>query len=341
MSLISLIFLLPRKQAAGVLRAHAFMLLFVLFLQVVVQANAFAVEKDSAISVDLIKGKTAIQKPSDSLDTRLQTLKSNKGTASTIRTPIITGPISYKLLHSEAQDPRLFVQGFEISDQSLYISSGRYGLSALFKESIDETIRRQDGDLVHRFHASIFAEGLSIANNHIYVLSWRSQKGFVFDKNFGKVGEFSYPHEGWGIAHEKTTSENAKQFIVSDGTSTLRRYLSTDISTFDEIERFTVSYKGASLTHLNELELVDDLLFINQFGSHAIIVYDLKNYRTIGLMDLSKLSKKHKRLQRRNPDAVLNGIAYDSRHKALWVTGKLWPKRYLIKPEFTTSHDHF
>ncbi|HSK45326.1 MAG TPA: glutaminyl-peptide cyclotransferase, partial [Candidatus Binatia bacterium] len=29
-------------------------------------------------------------------------------------------------------------------------------------------------------------------------------------------------------------------------------------------------------------------------------------------------------------DAVLNGIAYDSLHKRLFVTGKLWPKIFEI-----------
>jgi len=27
---------------------------------------------------------------------------------------------------------------------------------------------------------------------------------------------------------------------------------------------------------------------------------------------------------------VLNGIAYDPLKKAYWITGKLWPKRYLV-----------
>ena len=30
-------------------------------------------------------------------------------------------------------------------------------------------------------------------------------------------------------------------------------------------------------------------------------------------------------------EAVLNGIAYDSKHKRLFVTGKLWPKLFEIE----------
>jgi len=32
-----------------------------------------------------------------------------------------------------------------------------------------------------------------------------------------------------------------------------------------------------------------------------------------------------------DPEAVLNGIAYDSAHDRLFITGKLWPKLFEIK----------
>jgi glutamine cyclotransferase len=32
-----------------------------------------------------------------------------------------------------------------------------------------------------------------------------------------------------------------------------------------------------------------------------------------------------------DPEAVLNGIAYDAEHDRLFVTGKLWPKLFEIK----------
>ncbi|MGA1624742.1 MAG: glutaminyl-peptide cyclotransferase, partial [Prochlorothrix sp.] len=34
---------------------------------------------------------------------------------------------------------------------------------------------------------------------------------------------------------------------------------------------------------------------------------------------------------RANPDAVLNGIAYDAEADRLFVTGKLWPRLYEIE----------
>ncbi|MDW8481954.1 MAG: glutaminyl-peptide cyclotransferase [Meiothermus sp.] len=33
-----------------------------------------------------------------------------------------------------------------------------------------------------------------------------------------------------------------------------------------------------------------------------------------------------------NPDAVLNGIAYDEQNRRIYVTGKLWPYLFEIEP---------
>jgi glutamine cyclotransferase len=49
----------------------------------------------------------------------------------------------------------------------------------------------------------------------------------------------------------------------------------------------------------------------------------------VGRLDLSPLANEIKRMYP-NTD-VLNGIAYDKNSRALLVTGKLWPKSFLIR----------
>ena len=44
--------------------------------------------------------------------------------------------------------------------------------------------------------------------------------------------------------------------------------------------------------------------------------------------DLAELVEKN---SAGSQDRVLNGIAYDADKRAFWVTGKLWPERYLVK----------
>jgi len=47
-----------------------------------------------------------------------------------------------------------------------------------------------------------------------------------------------------------------------------------------------------------------------------------------GWIDLTGLMSVGYRL---DPEAVLNGIAYDSAHDRLFVTGKLWPRLFEIR----------
>jgi glutamine cyclotransferase len=48
----------------------------------------------------------------------------------------------------------------------------------------------------------------------------------------------------------------------------------------------------------------------------------------VGWIDLSGLLSSVYRLE---PEAVLNGIAYDPGEKRLFVTGKLWPSVFEIR----------
>ncbi|MFP6675533.1 MAG: glutaminyl-peptide cyclotransferase, partial [Pirellulaceae bacterium] len=54
---------------------------------------------------------------------------------------------------------------------------------------------------------------------------------------------------------------------------------------------------------------------------------DIKDGRVTGIVDLRGLYRSG----RRRSDDVLNGIAYDTAQKRLYVTGKNWPRLYEIK----------
>lgn len=64
---------------------------------------------------------------------------------------------------------------------------------------------------------SYFGEGLALLGGKLYQLTWRSNKGFVYDlKTFERVGEFGYGGEGWGLATDGTS------LYQSDGTEKIR-----------------------------------------------------------------------------------------------------------------------
>ncbi len=112
---------------------------------------------------------------------------------------------------------------------------------------------------------------------------------------------------------------------MSDGSPELR-FL--DPLTFKELRRVRVTADGKPIDQLNELEWVEGEVLANVWMTDRIARIDPKTGRVTGWIDLSGILPS---AQRPNPDAVLNGIAYDAKKKRLFVTGKLWPKLFEIQ----------
>jgi len=152
----------------------------------------------------------------------------------------------YKVVRTYPHDPRAFTQGLEYEDGVLYESTGLYGQSALIKRNLEtgEVLK------IERLPRKYFGEGITVFRDRIIQLTWKSQTGFVYDKNtFRLLREFSYRGEGWGLTHDAT------HLIMSDGTATLR-FL--DPNTFAEVRRLTVRDNGRPINDLNELEFIPD-----------------------------------------------------------------------------------
>ena len=223
---------------------------------------------------------------------------------------------SYEVVASYPHDPSAFTQGLLLEDGVLYESTGRRGQSSLRK------IDLKTGEVlkVRKLPDSYFGEGAAIAGDKIIQITWRSQKGFVYDKNtFELLETFAYPGEGWGLTYD------GRSLIMSDGTGVLR-YL--DPATLKETGKLEVYGENGPVSSLNELEYVDGEIFANIWGSDRIARVDPETGRVKGWIDLSGiLTEKDKK----GGEDVLNGIAWDPDSKRLFVTGKLWPKLYEIR----------
>ena len=84
----------------------------------------------------------------------------------------------------------------------------------------------------------------------------------------------------------------------------------------------------APVTQLNELEYIHGQIYANIWHSDRIARISPTTGKVLGTIDLTGLLPDS---ERSTPEAVLNGIAYDSVHDRLFVTGKLWPKLFEIK----------
>ena len=77
-----------------------------------------------------------------------------------------TPQIEYRVLERQTQTRDNFVQGLEIFDNKIYLSSGGYGKSILRKYDL----KNGGLELERAMSSNIFAEGLTIFKNRLYLL---------------------------------------------------------------------------------------------------------------------------------------------------------------------------
>ena len=231
---------------------------------------------------------------------------------------------TYKVINTYPHDRSAFTEGLVFEDGVLYEGTGLHGHSTLRRVKLETGEILQICELPPQF----FGEGVTIYENKLIQLTWKSHIGFVYDKySFKLLQEFNYPDEGWGITHD------GKNLIMSDGTSTLH-FL--DPETFEEIGQIEVSANNIPVTRINELEYIQGEIYANIWQTERIARIDPLTGQVVGWIDLKGIL---------NPEDdsetvdVLNGIAYDAKNDRLFVTGKFWPKLFeieLIKSLFLT-----
>jgi len=223
----------------------------------------------------------------------------------------------YRVVNSFPHDSRAFTQGLLVRDGYFYESTGQNGQSTIRK------VRVTTGEVVQQqsLESQYFGEGLTDWGGQLIQLTWKHQLGFVYDlASFKSIRSFTYPGEGWGLTHDRTN------LIMSDGQpSGELRFL--DPRTYAEVRRVTVRDAGRPVNRLNELEFVRGEVFANVWYTDEICRIDPATGRVTGWIDLAGILPA---AQRPGPDAVLNGIAYDSGTNRLFVTGKYWPRVFEI-----------
>ena len=165
----------------------------------------------------------------------------------------------FKVLNSFPHDPTAFTQGFAYRDGFLYESTGLYGESSLRRTN------PATGEVTAKINLSpkFFGEGLTILGDSIYQLTWKSGRGFIYDrKTLGRKGSFTYSTEGWGLTDDGTS------LIMSDGTEKLY-FLSP--GNFKVTKVLRVREGGSPVRMLNELEYAGGKIYCN--------IWALRRYR--------------------------------------------------------------
>ena len=229
-------------------------------------------------------------------------------------TPTVRAVVAQRYPH----DTSAFTQGLFFVDGQMYETTGMEGQSELRKVDYRTGLVQQRRGLP----APYFGEGSVALNGRLYQLTWKSQRAFVYDlATFQPRDTLSYTGEGWGLTTDGTA------LYMSDGTAKLRVL---DPRTFAVRRTIDVKDGGSPVSQLNELEWVDGQILANVWQSEQIARIDPATGSVVGWIDLQGILPTS---QRTGKEDVMNGIAYDTTTKKLFVTGKWWPTLFEVRLE--------
>ncbi len=169
----------------------------------------------------------------------------------------------------------------------------------------------------------VFGEGINIFNNKIYQLTWQNHKVNVYDINNidNPIKVFDWPYEGWGITN------NGKDLIISDGSENLYFVNAED---FKLKNKLLIIDNVGPVDNINELEYIDGYIYANIYLADYIVKIDPSNGHVVGRISLPGLIQQYAPGYQLKQGEVLNGIAYDSTNKKIYITGKDWPKLFEV-----------
>jgi glutamine cyclotransferase len=289
-----------------------------------------------SVRVGSKKDSTALSLKTDSMPVgpRIITAKVYQGgKEQEISTNIVLMPAkapveyTYKVIKVFPHDTSCYTEGLLYQDGFLYESGGGYadppqgqpkdGQSSLRKVDLNT------GKVLQKvmLDPKVFGEGISIIGNKIIQLTWKDKIGYVYDKStFKLLNNFSnnVGVEGWGMCFD------GNKLYMDDSTN---RIWFLDKNTYRQTGYIDVYNDKAPVDSINELEYIDGKLYANIYQTDNIIVIDPKTGAVLEKIDLSSLYPE----PRTPPAEVMNGIAYDSKEKRIFITGKKWQHLYQVE----------
>lgn len=221
--------------------------------------------------------------------------------------------IPWNLVAERPRDPNAYTQGLVAYRGVLLESTGQYGESSIRR--VDPRTGRvlAQVDLEPRY----FGEGLTVLRGRAVQLTWLERRVFRWDPaTLAARGSQAYRFEGWGLA------TNGRHLIASDGSATVRWLHPTSLRVVRSVR---VRDGRRAVFGLNELEYRSGVLWANVFGSDRIALIDPRSGRVRAWLDMARLRG------RITSGGVLNGIARDPVTGRMIVTGKDWPRMFVIR----------
>lgn len=224
--------------------------------------------------------------------------------------------LAWQTVETRPHDAAAFTEGLVAHAGVLLESTGLEGASSVRR------VRAKTGAVLRRAAnpPGVFGEGLTVLGGTAWQLTWRDGRIYGYDpRTLTRRFTRAYPREGWGL-----TTDGAS-LIASDGTPALR-WMSP--RTLRVSRTVVVADGGNPVSNLNELEMIDGAIWANVWPTTRIAIIDPADGHVRAWLDLARLDPNVGK-----PEAVLNGIAVDPVTRLPLVTGKHWPRMYVIRPE--------
>lgn len=228
-----------------------------------------------------------------------------------------TQQLGVEVIDSFDHDAAAFTQGLELRDGVFYESTGLYGSSDI------RLVDPGTGDVLdaEALPDDEFGEGLTLTEDAVWQITW--QEGVAYQRDLETldvVDTVEYEGEGWGICYD------GDRLVMSDGSSTLTF---RDPETFAVEGTVEVTLDGEPLDQINELECVGGQVWANVWQTDEIVRIHPGTGEVGAVVDASGLLTE----EESSSADVLNGIAAAEEDGTFYITGKLWPRLFLVRFE--------
>jgi glutamine cyclotransferase len=233
-----------------------------------------------------------------------------------ILSDVVPQKYTYRVVSKYPHDADAYTQGLIYENGKFFESTGLEEKSSIRIVNISTGKPEKLMPLAKEF----FGEGIALFKDQIYQVTYKSQVGFIYDKNtLEQIRSFDYQiREGWGL------TTDGQYLVMSDGSSQLY-FIEPEF--FTQVDKIDVFDNKGMIPSLNELEFIHGKILANVYGESYIVVIDPGSGKVLGKLDLQALMPKG---SAGDFNQVLNGIAYNSLTGHLYVTGKHWPVLYEI-----------
>lgn len=246
--------------------------------------------------------------------------KSNRYKDIIVVSPIKANRWGFEVIQRYPHNVDAYTQGLLVHNGYLYEGTGQYGTSRIMQTELTTGKILKEKSL----SSDYFGEGITIFDNKIYQLTYKSGKVFVYDlESFENLNEFRYNFktaEGWGLTHTDSL------LIASDGSEMLYFIDPDDFRVLSSLQVFD---ENGSVKNVNELEYRDGIVYANIYTTAQIIAIDVNTGRVTDIYNARGIMLQSEATTGMD---VMNGIAIHPQNGNLLITGKNWSRLYEVRP---------